>query len=56
MVDVDSESYVIARRYMIRLAPDDFNHPQDLVRLATTAGLAVDDFRKRFEYLMGKDV
>ena len=56
MVDVESESYVIARRYMIRLAPDDFNHPQDLVRLATTAGLAVDDFRKRFEYLMGKDV
>ncbi len=56
MVDVESESYVIARRYMIRLAPDDFNQPQGLVRLATTAGLAVDDFRKRFEYLMGKDL
>lgn len=56
MVDVASESYVIARRYMIRLAPDDFNQPQELVRLATTAGLAVDDFRKRFEYLMGKDL
>ena len=56
MVDVESESYVIARRYMIRLAPDDFNQPQALVRLATTAGLAADDFRKRFEYLMGKDL
>ena len=56
MVDVESESYVIARRYMIRLAPDDFNQPQGLVRLATTAGLAVDDFRKRFEYLVGKDL
>ncbi|MCS6290996.1 MAG: 6-phosphofructokinase [Nitrospira sp.] len=55
MVDVASESYAIARRYMIRLAPDDFSQPQGLVRLATTAGLAVDDFRKRFEYLVGKD-
>lgn len=56
MVDVESESYVIARRYMIRLAPDDFNQSQELVRLAGTTGLAVDDFRKRFEYLVGKDL
>ncbi|MEK6802421.1 MAG: diphosphate--fructose-6-phosphate 1-phosphotransferase [Nitrospirota bacterium] len=56
MVDVESESYAIARQYMIRLTPDDFSQPQELVRLATTAGLAVDDFRKRFEYLMGKDL
>ncbi|HRC43059.1 MAG TPA: diphosphate--fructose-6-phosphate 1-phosphotransferase [Nitrospira sp.] len=56
MVDVESESYAIARRYMIRLTPDDFSQPQELVRLATTAGLAADDFRKRFEYLMSKDL
>ena len=49
MVDVESESYVIARRYMIRLSSDDLHQPDDLVRLATTAGLASDDFRKRFE-------
>ncbi len=56
MVDVESESYVIARRYMIRLSPDDLSHPQELGRLATTVGLASNDFRQRFEHLMGKDV
>ena len=56
MVDIESESYAIARRYMIRLAPEDLSQPQEVVRLATAAGLASDDFRTRFEYLMGKDV
>ncbi len=56
MVDVESESYVIARRYMIRLSQEDLSHPQAAVRLATTAGMAEDDFRKRFAYLMEKDV
>lgn len=56
MVDVESESYVIARRYMIRLSQEDLSHPQDVVRLATAAGMAEDDFRKRFEYLVDKDV
>jgi 6-phosphofructokinase 1 len=56
MVDIESESYAIARRYMIRLSQDDLSQPQELVRLATTAGLASDDFRQRFEYLTGKDL
>ena len=56
MVDIESESYAIARRYMIRLSPEDWSHPRMVVRLATTAGMAEDDFRKRFEYLMEKDV
>ena len=56
MVDIESESYAIARRYMIRLSQDDLSHPQELVRLATTAGLASDDFRQRFEYLTGEDL
>jgi 6-phosphofructokinase 1 len=56
MVDIESESYTIARRYMIRLSPEDLSQPQEVVRLATAAGLASDDFRTRFEYLMGKDV
>lgn len=56
MVDVESESYAIARRYMIRLSPEDLSQPEEVVRLATVAGLASDDFQKRFEYLMGKDV
>ena len=56
MVDIESESYAIARRYMIRLSPEDLSQPQEVIRLATAAGLASDDFRTRFEYLMGKDV
>lgn len=56
MVDIGSESYAIARRYMIRLSQEDLSQPDTVVRLATAAGLAADDFRSRFEYLLGKDV
>lgn len=55
MVDVESESYAIARRYMIRLSPDDLSQPQELSRLAATAGLSPDAFRSRFEDLVTKD-
>ena len=55
MVDVESESYTIARRYMIRLSPDDLSQPQQLSRLAATAGLSPEAFRSRFEYLVAKD-
>lgn len=54
MVDIESESYVIARRYMIRLSPDDLSQPKELTRLANTVGLSPQDFRRRFEYLMAK--
>ncbi len=54
MVDVESESYVIARRYMIRLGADDLQQPQDLARHAKIAGLSPDDFRARFGYLVDK--
>jgi 6-phosphofructokinase 1 len=56
MVDVESESYTIARRYMIRLSPDDLSQPQQLSRLAATAGLSPEAFRIRFEYLVAKDL
>lgn len=56
MVDVESESYTIARRYMIRLSPDDFGQPQELSRHAATAGLSPEAFRSRFEYLVAKDL
>ena len=51
MVDVSSTRYAIARRYMIRLRRDDFDDPAGLSRIAATAGMSVDDFRKEFEYL-----
>jgi 6-phosphofructokinase 1 len=52
MVDIHSTRYAIARRYMIRLRRDDFHNPDELAKLANTAGLSPDDFRREFEYLV----
>lgn len=52
MVDVSSTRYAIARRYMVRLRRDDFDEPLRLAKIAETAGMSVDDFRKTFEYLI----
>jgi 6-phosphofructokinase 1 len=55
MVDIDSERYVIARRYMIRVRRRDFANPQELARIAAAAGLSVEEFRAQFEYLTAAD-
>jgi len=52
LVDVASTRYAIARRYMIRLRRDDFEDQRELARLAATAGLPVDEFRRQFGYLV----
>jgi 6-phosphofructokinase 1 len=52
MVDVTSEYYEIARRYMIRLSDDDFDDPHELAKYAATAGISLEDFRKQFHYLV----
>ena len=52
MVDMTSEYYQVARRYMIRLSPEDFNDPHELAKYAATAHVSLEDFRKRFQYLM----
>ncbi len=52
MVNTDTESYKIARRYMIRLRRDDFDEPAELAQLSKTAKLEPAAFRKRFEYLV----
>ncbi len=52
LVAIDSAGYCIARRYMIRLRRDDFDDPSALARLAATAGVSVDEFRRQFEYLV----
>lgn len=49
MVDIGSQSYQIARQYMIRLAGDDFNDPAALGRYAALTGLSSEGFRQRFE-------
>jgi len=55
LVDVESARYRIARRYMIRLRKDDFQDPHELAKLASTAGLTLDQFKAEFEYLVEHD-
>jgi 6-phosphofructokinase len=55
LVDITSTRYAIARRYMIRLRRDDFDDPHELARLANTAQLSEDEFRRQFEYLVAEE-
>jgi 6-phosphofructokinase 1 len=48
MVDIGSQSYQIARQYMIRLTEDDFHDPATLSGCASLAGLSPEAFRDRF--------
>lgn len=48
MVDIESQSYQIARQYMIRLAEDDMKNPDVVGRYADLVGLSVEAFRGRF--------
>jgi 6-phosphofructokinase 1 len=47
-VDILSEHYTVARKYMIRLEREDLEDPQKLARLAETAGISLEEFRDRF--------
>ena len=47
MVDVTTESYEVARKYMIRLEPHDFEEPR-LTRLAAHTNLDAAAFRREF--------
>jgi len=51
-VDIKSVSYRIAREYMIRLEPEDFEDPEQLERLAAAARLTPEEFRQKFGYLV----
>jgi len=51
-VDITTQSYKVAREYMIRLEKEDFDDPQRLQLLArATNNLAPDAFKQRFQYL-----
>jgi 6-phosphofructokinase 1 len=52
LVDVTSETYECARRYMIRLERGDFDDPARLEKLAAAVKMKPDQFRHRFEYLV----
>ena len=52
LVNVDDENYECARRYMIRLEPEDFTDPAQLAKLGDTVGKTPLEFRDRFEYVV----
>ena len=54
-VDIGPPRYATARRYMTRLRRDDFANSQALARLAETAGLSPEAFRKQFEYVVAHE-
>lgn len=55
MVDINTEHYRIARRYMLRLRRDDFEDRHELENFANTVGLSVEAFREQFEYLVADE-
>jgi 6-phosphofructokinase len=54
-VDISSERYRVARRYMIRLNRDDFDDMHQVAKLAATAGVSLDEFKRTFRYLIDKE-
>jgi ATP-dependent phosphofructokinase / diphosphate-dependent phosphofructokinase len=55
MVDVASDSYRIARAYMIRLRRSDFDDAGCLAKLAAAASTTPERLREEFGYLVGED-
>jgi len=55
MVDICSDRYRIARGYMIRLRREDFADAHQLAHLSALAGMSMEAFRERFEYLAQED-
>ena len=47
-VDVTTESYEVARRYMVRLGPRDFTDEAWVAALAQAGGFSVEAFRDHF--------
>jgi 6-phosphofructokinase 1 len=47
-VDVHTESYAVARSYMVRLGPRDFEDAEWVTKLAAAGGLAEPEFRTHF--------
>lgn len=53
MVNVESNGYRVAREYMIRLEPADFEDSAWVSKLAAAGNMKPEEFRKRFGYLSG---
>ena len=52
-VDVDTESYQVAREYMVRLGPKDFADEDWVAKLAAAGGLSPEEFKQHFGKFMG---
>lgn len=52
MVDIGSDRYMIARRYMLRLRKDDFEDATQLARFASVLGISIERFQEEFGYLV----
>jgi ATP-dependent phosphofructokinase / diphosphate-dependent phosphofructokinase len=52
LVDVGSEQYEIARRYMVRLRHEDFEDADSLAALAAVVHQSPEEFRRTFGYLV----
>ncbi|MDI6733274.1 MAG: diphosphate--fructose-6-phosphate 1-phosphotransferase [Planctomycetota bacterium] len=50
-VDVNTESYEVARSYMIRLEKSDFNDPEQLDKLCRAAKLTKEEFLNKFIWI-----
>lgn len=51
-VDVDSDSYQVARKYMIRLESNDFDEIKNVARLALIGNMKTEEFIEKFKYLI----
>ena len=51
-VDIEADDYLMARRYMIRLEKEDLQG-EALAKLAATAKMSAEDFRKKFSAAVG---
>jgi 6-phosphofructokinase len=52
MVDIDTEYYKIARRYMLRLRRDDFADPTEIRKYAAVTHITPEQFKEQLEYLV----
>ena len=52
MVDINSDRYMIARRYMLRLRADDFDDPTELAKFGNVLGVSIERFEQEFGYLV----
>ena len=51
-VDIDSDVYQVARKYMIRLEKNDFEEIKNVARLALIGNMKTEEFEKKFKYLI----